>query len=62
MSLALAIAWGSFAGQPRAQPELVRGAPWLFLPALACLALLAFWMIRTRGPRRARRAAAPAAA
>jgi hypothetical protein len=62
MSLALAIAWGSFAGQPRAQPELVRGAPWLFLPALACLALLAFWMIRTRGPRRARRTTAPAAA
>jgi hypothetical protein len=61
MTLALAIAWGSFAGQPKAQPEILRGSPWLGLPALACLALLAFWMIRTR-PRRARRATAPAAA
>ena len=48
MSLALFIAWGSFAGQPRAQPEALRGSPWLFLPALAVLALLAFWMIRVR--------------
>ena len=48
MSLALFVAWGSFAGQPRAQPEALRGSPWLFLPALGVLALLAFWMIRVR--------------
>lgn len=48
MSLALFVAWGSFAGQPRAQPEALRGSPWLFLPALAVLGLLASWMIRVR--------------
>ncbi|MDB5492893.1 MAG: hypothetical protein JWP86_230 [Phenylobacterium sp.] len=59
MSLALFIAWGSFAGQPRAQPEALRGSPWLFLPALAVLALLAFWMIRVRVVPTLRRAARP---
>lgn len=52
MCLALFIAWGSFAGQPRAQPDALRGSPYLFLPALAVLALMVFWLLRTRLARR----------
>ena len=52
MCLALFIAWGSFAGQPRAQPDALRGSPYLFLPALAVLALMVFWLVRTRFTRR----------
>ena len=51
MSTALAIAWGSFAGQPKAQPEALRGSPLLALPALVTLALLFFWMLKTRSTR-----------
>jgi uncharacterized membrane protein len=47
MCLALFIAWGSFAGQPRAQPDALRGSPYLFLPALAVLVLMVFWLLRT---------------
>jgi hypothetical protein len=60
MGAALFIAWGSFAGQPAAQPEPVRNAPWLFLPALGFLALMVFWWVRTRLPPR--RKATPALA
>jgi hypothetical protein len=56
MGAALFIAWGSFAGQPMAQPEPVRNAPWLFLPALGFLGLMAFWWLKTRQPWRRRRA------
>jgi uncharacterized membrane protein len=58
MCLALFIAWGSFAGQPMAQPAAVRNSPWLFVPALIVLGLMVFWLVRVRlsGPRRARRA------
>lgn len=59
MMLALAITWGSFAGQPVAQPAALRGSPWLFLPALLILGLLVYWLARTLWPRRAR---APVAA
>jgi len=59
MCLALFVVWGSFAGQPKAQPEALRGEPLLFLPALAALGLMVFWLIRVRMPRR--RNAAPAA-
>ncbi|MDB5423473.1 MAG: hypothetical protein JWQ29_889, partial [Phenylobacterium sp.] len=52
MCLALFIAAGSFAGQPRAQPEAVRGSPLLFLPALAVLVLMVFWLIRIRSKGR----------
>lgn len=52
MTLALTIAWGSFAGQPMAQPQALRGSPWLFTPALVLLGALVFWMIRTRTWRR----------
>ncbi|MDB5476552.1 MAG: hypothetical protein JWP49_2063 [Phenylobacterium sp.] len=65
MSLALAIAWGSFAGQPRAQPGALRGSPVLFIPALVVLGLLVFWMIRVRvapGRRSGRRRTAPTVA
>lgn len=61
MTFALAIAWGSFAGQPMAQPAALRGSPWLFLPALAILVLLFYWLARTLWPRR-RRAPATAVA
>ena len=53
MCLALFIAAGSFAGQPMAQPEAVRGSPWLFLPALGVLVLMVFWLIRIRFTGRA---------
>ncbi|HEX5262297.1 MAG TPA: hypothetical protein VFW13_02140 [Phenylobacterium sp.] len=46
MCLALAIATGSFAGQPMAQPAFVRGSPYLFIPALIVLGLMVFWLIR----------------
>jgi uncharacterized membrane protein len=59
MCLALFIVWGSFAGQPKAQPEALRGEPVLMLPAFAALGLMVFWLIRVRLPRRN---AAPAAA
>ena len=48
MCLALFITWGSFAGQPKAQPEALRGSPILFLPALAVLGLMLFWLVRVR--------------
>jgi hypothetical protein len=57
MATALAIAWGSFAGQPRAQPEALKGSPLLAVPALITLALLVFWLVRTRSRRPARPAA-----
>jgi uncharacterized membrane protein len=44
MTLALAIVWGSFAGQPKAQPAALHGSPWLIAPALAVLVLLFFWL------------------
>jgi hypothetical protein len=52
MTLALAIAWGSFAGQPRAQPEFLKHSPLIGLPALITLGLLAYWMIHTKWPHR----------
>jgi hypothetical protein len=60
MCLALFMVWGSFAGQPKAQPEALRGEPAMFLPALGCLALMIFWLIRTRLPPRRRAAVAVA--
>jgi hypothetical protein len=58
MGAALFIAWGSFAGQPMAQPEPIRNAPWLFLPALGFLGLMVFWWVKTRAPWRRRPAPA----
>jgi uncharacterized membrane protein len=52
MSAALLIAAGSFAGQPRAIPHFLQGSPLVFLPALATLGLMIFWLVRVRLPKR----------
>lgn len=52
MSVALLIAAGSFAGQPKAIPEFLRGSPLLFLPMVAVLGLMIFWLLRVRFTRR----------
>jgi uncharacterized membrane protein len=60
MCLALFIAWGSAAGQPRVVallPKALHQPLLTFLPALSVLALMAFWLIRVRIPRRRRPAA-----
>ena len=51
MSLALLIAAGSFAGQPKAIPAFLRGSPVLVLPMLAVIVLMVFWLIRVRSTR-----------
>lgn len=49
MCVALTIASGSFfLGQQKMMPAFMHGSPWLFLPVVAPLALLAFWLIRVR--------------
>jgi uncharacterized membrane protein len=48
MSTALIIAAGSFAGQPKAVPHFLRGSPVLFLPMLAVLMALIWWLVRVR--------------
>lgn len=58
MSLALTIAAGSFAGQPKAQPEFLKGSPILFLPMAAVLGLMIYWLIKVRFPRAPRPAVA----
>jgi hypothetical protein len=47
MCAALFIAAGSlFLGQQQVFPASLRGSPWLFVPELAILALLLFWLCR----------------
>ena len=49
LSAALTIASGSFfLGQQRIMPAVMRGSPWLFLPVIAPLLLMALWLIRLR--------------
>jgi hypothetical protein len=49
MSAALTIASGSFfLGQQRIIPAYMRGSPWLFVPVIAPLLLIVFWLIRVR--------------
>jgi len=49
MCLALTIASGSFfLGQQKVMPLFMRGSPWLFVPVLAPLLLMLFWLIRVR--------------
>jgi len=49
MSAALTIASGSFfLGQQRIMPAFMQGSPWLFVPAIAPLLLMVFWLIRVR--------------
>ncbi len=52
MSLALFVAAGSFAGQPKAVPAFLRGTPVHYAPALLAIGLLIFWLIRVRIPSR----------
>ncbi|HWT11431.1 MAG TPA: DUF2306 domain-containing protein [Allosphingosinicella sp.] len=57
MSFAFFIATGSFfLGQQDVLPAAVRGSPFLFVLALAPLALMAFWLIRVRLGKRLRAA------
>jgi hypothetical protein len=49
MCFALFIAAGSFfLGQQQVFPASVRGSPLLFVPVLAVLALMIFWVCRVR--------------
>jgi hypothetical protein len=55
MSAALTIASGSFfLGQQRVMPVAMRGSPWLFVPVIAPLVLMIFWLIRVRFKSRTR--------
>jgi hypothetical protein len=54
MSLALAIALGSFAGQPKAIPRDLQG-PWTIVPMLIVLVLMLYWLVRYSFPRLFRR-------
>jgi uncharacterized membrane protein len=65
MSFALFIAAGSlFLGQPKVFPAALRGSPVMFIPELAILGLMLFWLVRsfltalTRRPRAPRALAA----
>ncbi len=62
MCVALLVALGSFAGQPKARPELLLGLPYLIVPALVVLVLMVVWLVKVRLParRRARQALAAA--
>lgn len=49
MCTALTIASGSFfLGQQQVMPVFVRGSPWMFVPVLAPIVLLFFWLLRVR--------------
>jgi hypothetical protein len=49
MCAALFIASGSFfLGQQRIMPGWMRGSAWLFVPTLAPLVLMIYWLVRTR--------------
>lgn len=49
MCFAFFIATGSFfLGQQDAMPQAMRGSPLLFLPALAPIAVMLFWLVRLR--------------
>jgi len=55
MCTALFIASGSFfLGQQKVMPLWIKGSPWLFVPALAPLVLMVFWLIRVSLKRRRR--------
>ena len=53
MCAALFIASGSFfLGQQKVMPTFMQGSPWLFVPVIAPLLLMIFWLIRIRFIRR----------
>lgn len=59
MSLAFFVATGSFFfGQPEFQPDWLRASPLPMIVGLGPLALMAFWLVRVRIPRRRRARAA----
>jgi uncharacterized membrane protein len=63
MCFALFFAAGSFfLGQQKVMPAWMHGSPLLFIPALAPLALMIFWLIRVRMKRRPKTIAAQTAA
>lgn len=63
MCVALFFAAGSFfLGQQQLLPAFARGSPLLFLPALAPLALMVFWLVRVRMPAASTQAAPAGAA
>ncbi|HYE50653.1 MAG TPA: hypothetical protein VEB20_13755 [Azospirillaceae bacterium] len=58
MCTAMAIATMSFfLGQQKHLPEMVQGSPFLFLPVLAVLGAMVFWLFRLRARRRDGKAA-----
>ena len=60
MGVGLFVAMGSFfLGQPKFVPQILKDTGLNFVPPLATLALLVFWMIRVRLPRHRRTPAAP---
>jgi uncharacterized membrane protein len=53
LSAALVIAASAFfMGQQKVMPHVMRGSPLLYLPVLAPLLLMLFWLVRVRLPRR----------
>lgn len=49
MCVGLFIATGSFfLGQQKVMPEFIQGSPWLYLPVVAPILLMAFWLVRVR--------------
>lgn len=47
----LIAAFSFFLGQQKVMPEAIQGSPWLFLPPLATLAAMLFWIFRVRFAR-----------
>jgi hypothetical protein len=63
MSVALLVATGSFfLGQQRVMPVWMHGSPWLFVPVIAPLLAMIYWLVRVRIGKRFRGAPAPAVA
>ena len=48
----LIAAFSFFLGQQKVMPEAIQGSPWLFLPPVATLAAMLFWIFRVRFARR----------
>ena len=56
MCFALFFAAASFfLGQQKVMPAFMHGSPLLFIPALAPLGFMIYWLVRTRFPKRRQR-------
>jgi hypothetical protein len=44
----LIAAFSFFLGQQKVMPVAIQGSPWLFVPPLATLAAMIFWLVRVR--------------